>query len=144
MAERAARYSGIIYSTTPPERTDGGEPATFTLRTPTGKGLRYPAPRTQLDKLLADIGPFCQGCGADYQFDTRVLEVDHINPRSQGGTDAYENLTLLCPPCNKEKRDRYTLIGLQDANRKGGYMKNEGNLRMGRAQGRTSSRRRRR
>ena len=72
-----------------------------------------------------------------------MLEVDHINPRSQGGTDAYENLTLLCPPCNKEKRDRFTLIGLQGENRKQGYMKNEDNLRMGRAQGRTSRRRRR-
>ena len=59
-------------------------------------------PRTHHGRRLADIGPFCQGCWADYQFDTRVLEVDHINPRSQGGTDAYENLTVLCPPCNKE------------------------------------------
>ena len=66
-----------------------------------------------------------------------------FNPRSQGGTDAYENLTLLCPPCNKEKRDRYTLVGLQQVNRAAGWMKNEGNLRMGRAAGRTGRRRRR-
>ena len=131
----------IVYATSPPERTDGGEPATLVLRTPTGRAQRLPPPRTHHGRLLADIGPFCQGCGADYQFDTRVLEVDHINPRSQGGTDAYENLTLLCPPCNKEKRDRYTLIGLQQFNRENGYMKNENNLRMGRAAGRTSRRR---
>ena len=143
--QQALLRRDIHYTKTAPERTDGGEPATLTLRTPTGRTASrgLPAPRTQLGKLLTDIGPFCQGCGADYTFDPRVLEVDHINPRSQGGTDAYENLTLLCPPCNKEKRDRYTLIGLQDANRKGGYMKNENNLRMGRAQGRTSRRRRR-
>ena len=66
-----------------------------------------------------------------------MLEVDHINPRSQDGTDAYENLTLLCPPCNKEERDRYTLIGLQQVNRASGWMKNENNLRIGRATGRT-------
>ena len=131
----------VHYETIPPKRTDDGEPATLALRTPTGRA-RHPAPRTHHGRLLADIGPFCQGCGADYGFDTRVLEVDHINPRSQGGTDAYENLTLLCPPCNKGKRDRYTLIGLQQENRKDGHMKNENNLRMGRARGRTTRRRR--
>ena len=136
-------FGDIHYETKPPTRTDGGEPATLTLRTPTGsRALQYPAPRSQHGKLLTDIGPFCQGCGADYTFDARVLEVDHINPRSQGGTDAYDNLTLLCPPCNKEKRDRYTLIGLQQVNRAAGWMKNEGNLRMGRAAGRTGGRRR--
>ena len=136
-------FGDVHYETKPPRRTDGGEPATLTLRTPTGRALQYPPPRSQHGKLLTDIGPFCQGCGADYAFDPRVLEVDHINPRSQGGTDAYDNLTLLCPPCNKEKRDRYTLIGLQQANRAAGWMKNEGNLRMGRAAGRTGGRRRR-
>ena len=71
-----------------------------------------------------------------------MLEVDHINPRSQGGTDTDENLTLLCPPCNKEKRDRFTLLGLQDVNRKNGYMKNEGTLRVVRASRRRTRRRR--
>ena len=103
--------------------------------------MHYPPPRTQHGRLLADIGALCQGCGADYTFDPRVLEVDHINPRSQGGTDAYDNLTLLCPPCNKAKRDRLTLIGLQGENRRLGYMKNDDNLRMGRVAGRTRRRR---
>ena len=142
--QQVLTFGDISYATTPPQRTDSGETATLVLRTPTGRGgQRYPAPRTQHGRLLVDIGPFCQGCGADYGFDTRVLEVDHINPRSQGGTDAYDNLTLLCPPCNKEKRDRFTLIGLQDHNRASGYMRNESNLRMGRAAGRSSRRRRR-
>ena len=137
-------FGDITYATTPPKRTDGGETAALVLQMPTARQARHPAPRTQHSKLLADIGPLCQGCGADYTFDSRVLEVDHINPRSQGGTDAYDNLTLLCPPCNKEKRDRYTLIGLQAHNRANGYMKNEANLRMGRAAGRTSRQSRRR
>ena len=142
--QQTLTFGDITYSTTPPKRTDGGATAASILRTPTGSGgQRYPAPRTQHGKLLLDIGAFCQGCGADYGFDTRVLEVDHINPRSQGGTDAYDNLTLLCPPCNKEKRDRFTLVGLQQHNRANEYMRNEGNLRMGRVAGRSSSRRRR-
>ncbi len=140
--QQALTFGDITYSTTPPKRTDRGETAALVLRTPMGRGRRHPAPRTQHGKLLTDIGPFCQGCGADYNFDPRVLEVDHINPCSQGGTDAYENLTLLCPPCNKAKRDRLTLIGLQDENRKGGFMKKEANLRMGRVRGRQRRQRR--
>ena len=29
------------------------------------------------------------------------LEVDHKVPRSEGGSDNYENLRASCPPCNK-------------------------------------------
>ena len=134
----------VLLVTTPPERTDGGNEAVLRLETPMmrGRGTRYPSPRTQHGKLLADIGAFCQGCGADYSFDPRVLEVDHRDPKSGGGSDAYENLTLLCPPCNKEKKDRFTLIGLQQENRKNGYMKNEANLQLGRTPRRTAGRRR--
>ena len=133
----------IHYITTPPVRTDDGEEAVLYLQTPAPRARRHPPPRSQHGKLLIDIGPFCQGCGRNYGFDTRVLEVDHIRPRSDGGSDAYDNLTLLCPPCNKEKRDRRTLTGLQDDNRKNGHLttENERNIRHGRA--RTTRRRRR-
>ena len=139
----------VTYSTTPPQRTDGRETAALPLATPSrgrGKGKSYPAPRSQHAQLLTDAGAFCQGCGQDYRFDPRVLEVDHRQPKADGGTDAYENLTLLCPPCNKEKRDRLTLTGLQEFNRKNGYLKaeNEGNIRHGRAGGQGGRRSRRR
>ena len=111
----------IHYSATPPTRTDGGDPAVLYLQTPTVR-QRHPAPRTQHPRLLADIGAICQGCGRNYSFDPRVLEVDHIRPRSDGGSNAYDNLTLLCPPCNKEKRDRVTLTGLQELNRRTGHL----------------------
>ena len=142
--QRLLTFGDIHYETTPPTRTDDGEPATPALRTPTGRAVRYPRPRTQHATLLADLGPFCQGCGRNYGGDTRVLEVDHVSPKSDGGTDSYDNLTLLCPPCNKEKRDRITLSGLQDQNRKNGYLlpENEGNIRRGRAV-QTARRRRR-
>ena len=138
----------VTLSDTPPVRTDSGETAALTLATPTvGKRQRHPHPRTQHGKLLVDIGPYCQGCGNDYGFDPRVLEVDHRQPKSDGGTDVYENLTLLCPPCNKEKRDRLTLTGLQDFNRRNGYLKpeNEKNIKhgkVGRQGGRRAVRRR--
>ena len=138
-------FGDIHLVTTPPKRTDDGQAATLILRTPTGRALRYPPPRTQHQKLLAGLGAFCQGCGQDYTFDPRVLEVDHIRPKSDGGSDAYDNLTLLCPPCNKEKRDHMTLTGLQAENRKNGYLdpENEKNIQLGKAQRRSRKRRRR-
>ena len=134
----------VHYSDTPPGRTDSGEEAVLYLQTPTGRGKRYPPPRTQHERLLADIGPYCQGCGRNYSFDPRVLEVDHIRPKSDGGTDAYDNLTLLCPPDNREKRDRMTLTGLQDYNRREGHLTpdREAFIKHGRA-GTTRRRRRR-
>ena len=114
------------------------------LQTPRERTRRYPPPRQQRDGLLLDLGAYCQGCGRDYGFDPRVLEVDHVSPRADGGTDAYGNLTLLCPPCNREKRDRMTLSGLQQYNRENGHLlrENESNIKRGRAS-RTRQRRRR-
>ena len=142
---RLITFGDVHYQTEPPTRTDGEESAVPTLRTPTGRARkRYPPPRQQHGKLLLDFGAFCQGCGQDYNFDSRVLEVDHIRPKSDGGTDAYDNLTLLCPPCNRAKLDRMTLTGLQEQNRHDGYLlpENEQNLRIGRA-GRSGRGRRR-
>ena len=46
----------------------------------------------------------CNGCRTEFPF--RILEVDHIIPKSRGGTDHIENLQLLCPSCNRIKGDR--------------------------------------
>ncbi|ASU82410.1 HNH endonuclease [Nocardiopsis gilva YIM 90087] len=35
-----------------------------------------------------------------------VLNIDHIQPRSRGGSDRISNLTLACIPCNKRKSNR--------------------------------------
>ena len=143
--DRLLTFGEITLTTCPPERTDGGESPAPAFDTPTGrKGPRYPPPRTQHGRLLSDIGPFCQGCGRDYGFDPRVLEVDHRMPKSDGGNDHYDNLTLLCPPCNKAKRDRLTLTGLQEANRQQGHLpsEREANIAHGRVAVRRSRARR--
>ncbi len=140
-------FGDVHYSKVAPIRTDHGQPATLHLKTPTGRvSKRHPPPRSQHDRLLTDLGTYCQGCGHNYSFDPRVLEVDHVLPKADGGTDAYDNLTLLCPPCNKEKRDRLTLSGLQVQNRQNGYLKpdNEGNISRGRASKKKRKIRRRR
>ena len=46
----------------------------------------------------------CGGCKVEFLF--RIFEVDHVVPRSRGGSDHPENLQLLCPNCNRIKGDR--------------------------------------
>lgn len=46
----------------------------------------------------------CNGCEVLLPF--RNLTIDHIIPRSKGGTDAPDNLQLLCVACNSTKSNR--------------------------------------
>jgi 5-methylcytosine-specific restriction endonuclease McrA len=46
------------------------------------------------------LGPFCLG---------EANAVDHIVPRSKGGSDSPENLISACRPCNSHKKD--TMVG---------------------------------
>ena len=41
-----------------------------------------------------------------HAFSFKVMEVDHILPRSRGGTDHVENLQLLCAHCNRSKGNK--------------------------------------
>ncbi|WP_053081910.1 RNA-guided endonuclease IscB, partial [Crocosphaera watsonii] len=49
--------------------------------------------------LLAKFNRTCQYCGAT----DKPFEVDHIHPRSKGGSDRVSNLTLACHDCNQSK-----------------------------------------
>ena len=130
-------YGDITDTEVAPIRTDGGGMAAeCRAMLPAGPAARrYPEPRTQHPILLNDWGAFCQGCGRDYGFDPRALEVEHKRPRSAGGDDRYENLTLLCGPCNKVKKDKLTLEQLREENRRTGQLlpANEVNLKAGQA-----------
>lgn len=46
--------------------------------------------------------PRCCYCGKEGV----SVEIEHIYPRSKGGTDAWQNLTLACKPCNDRKGAR--------------------------------------
>jgi hypothetical protein len=48
----------------------------------------------------------CVICGSSAK-DGAILEVDHIIPKSKGGTDAIENLQTLCFDCNRGKSDTW-------------------------------------
>jgi 5-methylcytosine-specific restriction endonuclease McrA len=46
----------------------------------------------------------CQYCGCQPASDE--LTIDHVTPRSHGGTSTWENCVLACIDCNKRKADR--------------------------------------
>ena len=65
--------------------------------------------------LYGEQGGYCNGC--EEHFPPQNLTVDHIIPKSKGGTDHISNLQLLCSHCNSVKGDRpheYLLSCLTD------------------------------
>ena len=49
--------------------------------------------------LLDKWGRQCAYCGAS----NTPLEIEHIKPRTQGGTNRISNLAIACHPCNQQK-----------------------------------------
>ena len=84
--DRGALWGGAIVLDKPPLRTDFGALPNF---------------RTHRHRLYGEQEGVCVGCDTHFPF--KVMEVDHILPRSKGGSDHYENLQLLCTHCNKSK-----------------------------------------
>lgn len=59
---------------------------------------RADARRLSRHAVLARDGFCCQYCG-----NTRHLTIDHIVPRSRGGSSSWENVVTSCAPCNVRK-----------------------------------------
>ncbi len=70
------------------------------VRTDQGKLPNY---KTHKHTLFGKQEGMCGGCLTAFPF--RNLTVDHIVPRSKGGTDHLDNLQLLCGACNSTKGD---------------------------------------
>ncbi|MCY3977275.1 MAG: DNA methyltransferase [Chloroflexi bacterium] len=87
--DRGALWGGANVVETLPKRTDLGE---------------LPNYRTHRHRLYGEQEGLCLGCDTHFPF--KVMEVDHILPKSRGGTDHIENLQLLCTHCNKSKGSR--------------------------------------
>lgn len=73
-------------------------------------------PHTMKRMLYEKFGSQCWGC--DFQAPAgdrgiKYLELDHISPRADGGSNQLTNRALLCGPCNKEKSDNLTLGALR-------------------------------
>ena len=63
----------------------------------------HEAPFTRRNLFLRDDFT-CQYCGR--RCNTDLLSVDHVLPRSRGGTTSWENCVLACVGCNARKADR--------------------------------------
>jgi site-specific DNA-methyltransferase (adenine-specific) len=114
VSQNMAWYDIVRTPAEPPKRTDGGEPVVPELVLVRRRGARRLPLREIREQLEAADGRRCQGCGwappyLDY------LQVDHKRPRSLGGKDDMENLTLLCDPCNRLKSNKLTLQELRQA-----------------------------
>jgi 5-methylcytosine-specific restriction enzyme A len=57
------------------------------------------------DAILKRDSHLCQPCLANGR-PTPATQVDHIVPKSNGGTDEPENLAAICTPCHSEKTQR--------------------------------------
>ena len=86
IAEDRGLWGGATAMTAPPVRTDLGD---------------LPNYRTHRHRLYGEQEGVCAGCETHFPF--RVMDVDHILPRSRGGTDHPDNLQLLCSGCNRSK-----------------------------------------
>ena len=111
MAKQAAHFSKEI-----PSRTDTGETAAAPLPPVYPAGSRSVFSHRKMQEILvSQFGARCWGC--DFQGTgeraARYLELDHVDPKSAGGSDHLDNRVLLCGPCNKDKRDKLTLIELR-------------------------------
>ena len=99
--DRGPLFNDVIHRTDIPRRTD------------LGKVPKANSPANKM-QLYGEQAGNCEGCGQHFQ--TQHLEVDHIIPRSKGGTDHIENLQLLCGSCNRIKGNRgmeYLKVKLQ-------------------------------
>lgn len=85
-ADRGALWGGANVLDQHPRRTDMGN---------------LPNYRTHRHRLYGEQEGFCAGCDTHFPF--KVMEVDHVLPKSRGGTDHFDNLQFLCTHCNKSK-----------------------------------------
>lgn len=56
------------------------------------------------ERLLKDAAGACIYCGRPLTAES--MEIDHIVPRSKGGTGDYDNLVCSCPRCNALKGNK--------------------------------------
>ena len=61
-------------------------------------------PRFNRRNVFARDGGRCQYCGK--RFPTSELSLDHVVPKTQGGTACWENLVCACVACNLRKGGR--------------------------------------
>ena len=112
----------MYYQTEPPSRTDNDEQISPEL-TPV-----YPiesehrlSHAAMHDILVNQFGLKCWGCNFSPP-DKRYLQLDHIIPKIDGGTNDIDNRALLCQPCNLKKSSKMSLNALRKQNKRDGHI----------------------
>ena len=67
--------------------------------------------------MIARAGGRCEYCRMHHSLQGATFHVEHVLPRSAGGSDDAGNLALACPSCNLHKSDKtaVTVSGTSDA-----------------------------
>ncbi len=65
---------------------------------------RSPIPQSFRHEIFKNANYKCQDCGVSK--DECPLEIDHIVPVAQGGSDELSNFQALCVVCNRAKQNR--------------------------------------
>ena len=126
-AKSTFSFGDFHYTKELPERTDDKKESVPFLRIKETVDEPKDIKRSRAEMviyLIKQNGCKCQGCNRVFD-DSRYLELDHGQPRSDGGLNHISNRILLCGPCNKLKSNTLTLTGLRNKNKKEGYMQDE-------------------
>lgn len=88
-------------------RTNTANTAKMTMEAATRKwyGRRWIRDEKRLAIYLRD-GLRCAYCGATLESGASCLSLDHITPRSKGGSNDATNLVTACKMCNSVRGDR--------------------------------------
>ena len=113
-----ALASGVKYSKEAPVRTDDvidmpDLPKVYSVK---------PASMTRkqmMGILTEKYGVVCWGCGFEPP-SVDYLDLDHVSPISEGGSNELHNRAVLCSPCNRSKSNTKTLTALRRENSKAG------------------------
>ncbi len=128
-AGRVFTFGNVIYTKELPVRTDEGRTAGEKLlpiwvrpkerwQTLTNKQIKANLVALQMNPGTRLV--ICVGCGRELE--QEFMQLDHIQPRSEGGVNFIDNRILLCGPCNRKKSDKRTLKGLIADNKRVGWM----------------------
>ena len=110
------------YQTTAPIRTDEGTTAApFLAPVYTLNEKSALTHREMKEFLIKTFGFQCWGCNFKID-DERYFQLDHVEPKVDGGSNHLDNRALLCQPCNQLKSNRITISQLRRENIKSGYL----------------------
>lgn len=59
--------------------------------------------RSKTKKLITEYGSVCWWCGSNLL--REQVTIDHLRPKSKGGSHNLENLRIACKSCNEKRRD---------------------------------------